>query len=53
MEEVHQGMVEGFDDARLGYVCARGLTHADLLMGADIAAPHSVTGLCDTNMKIA
>lgn len=53
MEETHQGMVEGFDGARLGYVRAHGLTHADLLMGADMTAPLRVTGLCDTNMKIA
>jgi hypothetical protein len=53
MEETHRGIVEGFDDTELGYMCARGLTHADLLMGDDIAAPHRLTGLCDTNMKIA
>lgn len=53
MEETHRGIVEGFDDARLGYVRAHGLTHADLLMGVDMTAPLSVTGLCDTSMKIA
>ena len=53
MEETHRGIAEKFDDTGLGHVCARGLTHADLLMGATIAASHRITGLCDTNMKIA
>ena len=52
MEETHRGMVEEIDDTELGYVRVRELTHADLLVGASIAVPHRITGLCDISMKI-
>ena len=52
-EKTDSGVVEGIDDTKLGYVCASGLTHTDFLMGADIAAPLRIPGLCDTNAKIS
>lgn len=53
MEETHRGIVEEIDDTELGYVRVRELTHADLLcVGANIAAPHRITGWCDISMKI-